>query len=62
VDPAFVERALIGRALALFQGQAVRHLDQENLAVAMNVEPFRRLLGMRVLAAIDTMIVERSAR
>ncbi len=62
VDPAFIERALIGRALSLFQGQEVSRLDQENLAVAMNVEPFRRLLGVRVLAVIDDMIGERRAR
>lgn len=62
VDPLFVERALIGRALSLFQGQEASRLDQENLAVAMNVEPFRRLLGVRVLAEIDAMIGERSAR
>ena len=46
VDPAFVERALIGRALSLFQGQETSRLDQENLAVAMNVRalspPFGR--------------------
>lgn len=61
-DPAFVERALIGRALSLFQGQAISRLDQENLAVAMNVEPFRRLLGVRVFAVIDAMIGERNVR
>lgn len=61
VDSAFVEKALIQRAVALFQGQPIRHLDQENLAVAMNVEPFRRLLGIKVLEAIDHMIEVRRA-
>ncbi len=62
VDPTFVERALIGRALSLFQGQATSHLDQENLAVAMNVEPFRRLLGVRVLEVIEDLLGERRER
>ncbi len=62
VDPAFVERALIKRALSLFQGQATSHLDQENLAVAMNIEPFRRLLGVRVLEVIEDLFGERRER
>lgn len=62
VDPAFVEKALIGRACSLFQGQAIGRLDQENLMIAMNVEPFRRLLGVKLLDAIDDMLGERRER
>jgi hypothetical protein len=54
VDPLFIERSLIQRAYDLLQDPSValRRLDQDNLAIAMNVEPFRRLLGIKLFDRI----------
>jgi hypothetical protein len=51
IDPIFIERSLIQRAYDLLQepSVALRRLDQDNLAIAMNVEPFRRLLGIKLI-------------
>jgi len=54
VDPRFIERSLIQRAYDLLKDPpvALRRLDQDNLAIAMNVEPFRRLLGIKLFEHI----------
>jgi len=54
VDPRFIERSLIQRAYDLLKepSVALRRLDQDNLAIAMNVEPFRRLLGIKLFEHI----------
>ena len=54
VDLRFIERSLIQPACYLLKeaGFVLRHLDQDNLAIAMNVEPFRRLLGIKLFELI----------
>jgi hypothetical protein len=58
VDRRFVERSLIKRAggLLLDPPTGLSQLDQDNLAIAMNVEPFRRLLGIKLLELISQSI------
>lgn len=54
VDPLFIERSLMQPAYRLLREPSfvLRHLDQDNLAIAMNVEPFRRLLGIKLFELI----------
>lgn len=53
VDPRFAQ-SLIQRACAWLKDtqQALKRLDQDNLAIAMNIEPFRRLLGIKLFEVI----------
>ncbi len=54
VDPRFIERSLIRPAFDLLEDppMPLNRLDQDNLAIAMNVEPFRRLLGIKLFEHI----------
>lgn len=56
VDIQFIQKALLERAIQSINGQPISALDQENLAVAMQVEPFRRLLSIHLLEFIEKQL------
>jgi hypothetical protein len=57
IDPIFIEKGLLQRAIALFQGQKTSTLEEDNLATAMNIDSFRKLLSIRILEQIHQTIV-----
>jgi len=59
VDSAFVEKALIQRAISILQGQVVSVADEHNIAAVLNEGAFRRLLSVRILEKITQNIVIR---
>jgi len=59
VDSAFVEKALIQRAISILQGQAISATDEHNIAAILKVASFRRLLSMRILEKISQNITDR---
>jgi len=52
VDPGFIEKVLIKAACQFFQSNVISPNNHENIAVACQVEPFRRLLSIRLLELI----------
>jgi hypothetical protein len=52
VDINFIRRGLLEPALQVFQKKHVKHLAENNIALALSVEPFRRLLSIRILKFI----------
>jgi hypothetical protein len=48
-DPNFVERGLLDRGVCAFRGEAILPIDERNLALASTLEPFRRLLAIRII-------------
>jgi hypothetical protein len=52
VDTNFIQRALLARASSSIQGQQISAIDQENIAIAIQIEPFRRLLSIHLLEHI----------
>jgi hypothetical protein len=56
VDTNFIKRALLARAAFSVQGQQVLPIDQGNLAIAMQVEPFRRLLSIHLIRHIHRQL------
>src|SRR6266487_2047928 len=62
LDTNFIKRGLIEPALQVFKGNNLKELSENNLALALNIEPFRRLLGIHILEAIEQTIVSQSRR
>jgi hypothetical protein len=57
VDTHFINKALLARATLSVQGQHLSPIDRDNIAVAMQVEPFRRLLSIHLLNHIYQQLV-----
>lgn len=49
IDTNFIRRGLLEPALRLFQRKATKPLEEQNIALALGIEPFRRLLGIWIL-------------
>ncbi len=56
-DTQFIRRGLIVPALNSFRGRELTTLEENNITLALNIEPFRRLLGMKILENIEQVIV-----
>ena len=59
IDPLFIEKGLLQRAIAAFQGQTISTLEANNLATAMQIDSFRKLLSIRVLEQINQTVATR---
>ena len=59
VDLNFIRRGLIEPALQAFKGNTITLLEENNIALALSIEPFRRLLGMSILEYIAKDIATR---
>jgi len=59
IDPLFIEKGLLQRAIAAFQGQTISTLEANNLATAMHIDSFRKLLSIRVLEQINQTVATR---
>jgi hypothetical protein len=59
VDTNFIQRSLLERALPALHGHAIAPIDRENIAVAMQIEPFRRLQSIYLLKWIYQRINAR---
>lgn len=53
LDQNFVQLGLINRAIESFNGKYIKPFDEANIALAISVEPFRRLLTLEILATIS---------
>ncbi len=49
VHTNFVKKALLERAISFIRGQQISSIDRDNLAVAMNIQPFRNLLSIHLI-------------
>ena len=58
VDPNFIKTVLLARGVLCMKGRGVSSIDCENIAVAMQVEPFRRLLSIDLLEQIYNQLRE----
>jgi hypothetical protein len=59
IDTNFIRRGLLDPALRLFQGQTIKPLEENNISLALSIEPFRRLLGIKILEFIAQHIATR---
>jgi hypothetical protein len=59
VDSNFIRRGLLEPALRLLNYNTITPLEENNIALALSIEPFRRLLGIRVLESITQSISSR---
>lgn len=59
VDVNFIRRGLLEPALRVFSGKSIKTLEENNIALALSIEPFRRLLGITVLEHIAQSIATR---
>lgn len=59
VDLNFIRRGLLEPALHTFNRRGIEPIQENNLALALSIEPFRRLLAMRVLESIEQSITMR---
>lgn len=59
VDPHFIRRGLLEAALRAFNNKAITPLEENNIALALSIEPFRRLLSIKVLESIQQNISSR---
>lgn len=59
VDLNFVRRGLLEPALSIFNRKAIPSIQENNLALALSIEPFRRLLGINILERIEQSIFIR---
>ncbi len=57
IDTNFIKRGLVEPALKSFRGGNLTMLEENNIELALNIEPFRRLLGIRVLEVIEQIII-----
>ncbi len=57
IDTNFIKRGLIEPALRSFRGGSLTTLEENNIELALNIEPFRRLLGIRILEGIEQVII-----
>jgi len=56
-DTQFIRRGLIVPALNSFRGRELATLEENNITLALSIEPFRRLLGMKILEIIEQVVV-----
>jgi len=59
IDTNFIRRGLLDPALRLFQRKATTSIEENNIALALSIEPFRRLLGIRILEFISQSVATR---
>ena len=59
VDLNFIRRGLLEPALQAFNRRSIEPIQENNLALALSIEPFRRLLAMSVLESIEQSITRR---
>jgi hypothetical protein len=59
VDENFIKKVLLARAISALQGQDIEPIDRENIAIAMRVEPFRRLQSIYLLEQIYNQLSRR---
>ena len=59
VDLNFIRRGLLEPALHAFNRRTIEPIQENNLALALSIEPFRRLLAMSVLESIEQSITMR---
>jgi hypothetical protein len=59
IDPNFIRRGLLEPALRAFNRKTITPLEENNIALALSIEPFRRLLGINVLERIEQVIATR---
>ena len=59
IDTNFIRRGLLDPALRLFQRKATTSIEENNIALALSIEPFRRLLGIRILEYIAQSVATR---
>ena len=59
VDLNFIRRGLLEPALQVFNRRSTEPIQENNLALALYIEPFRRLLAMSVLESIEQFIMRR---
>ena len=57
IDTNFIKRGLIEPALRFFRGGSLNMLEENNIELALNIEPFRRLLGIQILEVIERVII-----
>jgi hypothetical protein len=57
IDTNFIKRGLIEPALRSFCGGSLNMLEENNIELALNIEPFRRLLGIQILEVIERVII-----
>jgi len=57
IDTNFIKRGLIEPALRSFRGGSLTTLEENNIELALNIEPFRRLLGIQILEVIERVII-----
>ncbi len=57
IDTNFIKRGLIEPALRSFRGGSLNMLEENNIELALNIEPFRRLLGIQILEVIERVII-----
>ena len=59
VDLNFIRRGLLEPALRAFNRRIIEPIQEDNLALALSIEPFRRLLAMSILESIEQSIALR---
>ena len=59
IDPHFIRRGLLEPALRAFNNKTITPLEENNIALALSIEPFRRLLAIGVLESITQYISSR---
>ena len=59
LDTNFILRGLIEPALTTLQGEVLTELAENNLALSLHIEPFRRLLAIAVLERVAQKIGSR---
>lgn len=52
LDSNFVQLGLINRAIESFKGKVLKSFDEANIALAISIKPFRRLLSIQILETI----------
>lgn len=59
VDLNFIRRGLIDPAITAFNRKTIEPIQENNIALALRIEPFRRLLGISILEGIEQSIAAR---
>ena len=59
VDLNFIRRGLLEPALRASKRNSITPLEENNIGLALSIEPFRRLLGIRILESIEQVIFTR---
>ena len=59
IDVNFIRRGLLDPALRMFQRKSTTAMEENNIALALSIEPFRRLLGIKILEYLAQSVVTR---